>query len=259
VGTRSEFAPGAFSWVDLATTETEAAKAFYVGLFGWEAEDRPGPGGAYTTLRLDGEDVAALYEQPEDQRSAGAPPQWNSYVTVRSADDAAARAAELGGTVAADPFDVMDLGREAVIADPTGAVVCVWEPRSRRGAHRVNDVGCLCWNELATRDRPAAERFYAELFGWDLERSEGPPPYTTVLNEGRRNGGIREMVEQEEGIAPHWLPYFASGDLARGVSRAQELGASLLAGPMDISVGGFAVVGDPQGAAFALFQGETDP
>lgn len=82
MGGRTSYEPGTFSWVDLTTTDTGGAKRFYCDLFGWEAEDMPAGGGAmYTMLRLRGQDVAALSEQREDERSHAVPAHWNSYVT----------------------------------------------------------------------------------------------------------------------------------------------------------------------------------
>ena len=117
MGERTSHAPGTISWSDLGTTDPDAAKAFYTNLFGWEIEDLPIPdGGTYTMLRKDGKNAAALSAAQE-----GMPSLWNAYVTVESADDAAGKARGLGATVVAEPFDVMDAGRMAVIQDPTGA------------------------------------------------------------------------------------------------------------------------------------------
>jgi predicted enzyme related to lactoylglutathione lyase len=129
---RTKYAPGTFSWADVTTTDPAAAKAFYSALFGWEAEDIPvGDGVFYSMMRLEGHDVAAISPQPQPQREAGVPPVWNSYITVDSADAAADSATQLGATVHAPPFDVMEAGRMAVIQDPQGAFFMVWEPRSR--------------------------------------------------------------------------------------------------------------------------------
>src|ERR1700692_4518067 len=106
MGERAQYTPGTFCWTDLTTTDQDAAKAFYSGLFGWEAEDTPvGEGVYYSMQRLDGKDVAAISPQPQMQRDAGTPPTWNSYVSVQSADATADRAKELGATVHAPPFD----------------------------------------------------------------------------------------------------------------------------------------------------------
>src|SRR3954464_15076286 len=134
MGERTEYAPGTFSWADLTTTDADGAKAFYTALFGWDAEDTPIPdGGVYTMLSKGGKAVGALSAGREGQPAA-----WNTYVTVASADDSAEAAAGQGGTVAMAPFDVMDVGRMAVVQDPTGAFFAVWEPRANIGAGVVN-------------------------------------------------------------------------------------------------------------------------
>src|SRR5919108_3402626 len=144
MGERTQYAPGTFCWADLATTDQEAAKAFYSGLFGWEADDMPaGEGVTYSMMRLDGKYAAAIAPQPQQQRDAGVPPAWSSYVSVESADEAADRAARLGATVHAPPFDVLEAGRMAVIQDPQGAFFMVWQPRDHFGAALVNAPGAL--------------------------------------------------------------------------------------------------------------------
>ena len=128
MGERTKYTQGTFSWTDLNTTDQQAAKAFYSGVFGWETEDLPvGDGVSYTMASIGGKNVAAISPQPQQQRDAGVPPAWNSYITVENADQAAERAAELGATVHAQPFDVMDAGRMAVIQDPQGAWFLIWE------------------------------------------------------------------------------------------------------------------------------------
>lgn len=259
MGERTQHAPGTFSWVDVTTTDQDAAKAFYGALFGWEAEDMPaGEGVVYSMMRLNGRDVAAISPQPQQQREAGVPPAWNSYVTVASADEAAARAAELGGTVHAPPFDVFDAGRMAVIADPQGAVFMVWEPRRSIGAQLVNAPGALVWNELASTDLGASAAFYEQLFGWAIEQFPGSEQvYLGIRNGERGNGGIREATPP--GIPPHWLVYFGVADLDASMARVRDLGGVVHAGPIDIEMARIAVVADPQGAVFALYDGMLEP
>jgi predicted enzyme related to lactoylglutathione lyase len=246
--------------VDLATTDPAGAKAFYGELFGWEAEDMPAGEAIYTMFRLDGDEVCALYEQRAEQREQGITPYWFSYVSVEDADEIAARARELGGTVFGEAFDVLDAGRLAVVQDPAGAVFGAWQPRAFIGAHRVNDPGCLTWNELQTSDPETAATFYAGLFGWDTEpiEEDGKLAYVMIRNAGSSNGGIMPVTEQPGGAPPHWLAYFTVPSCDGAVARAQELGGEALAGPFDIGAGRIAVVRDPQGATFALFEGETD-
>jgi uncharacterized protein len=258
MGERTKYAPGTFSWTDLTTTDQEGAKAFYAGLFGWEADDRPvGDGIYYSMQQIGGKDVAAISPQPQQQRDAGVPPLWNSYITVDSADDAASKAGELGGGVHAPPFDVMDVGRMAVIADPQGAFFMVWEPKTTIGAQLVNAPGALCWNELYTSDLDAAKTFYGGLFGWEWNAFEhSPEPYFVIMNQGHGNGGVRGLAQP--GLPSNWLVYFAVEDIDQSVSKAGELGGSTMLEPTDIGIAKIAIVRDPQGAFFALYAGRLD-
>ena len=164
MGERTNYTPGTFSWTDLSTTDQAAAKTFYSELFGWEATDNPvGDGIVYSMMSLGGKEVGGISPQPEAQRDAGAPPVWNSYITVESADRALEKAKGLGATVHAPAFDVMDVGRMGVIQDPQQAFVLVWEPKSHIGASLVNAPGALSWNELSTPDMDASAQFYSLL------------------------------------------------------------------------------------------------
>jgi predicted enzyme related to lactoylglutathione lyase len=262
MGTRTSHPPGTFSWVDLNTPDQEASKRFYGEIFGWEYEDRDaGPGVVYSMARVDGEDVAAMSPPPPGDES---PPHWNNYVTVEDADATAKRAAEAGGNVIAEAFDVFDAGRMAVLRDPTGAFIMVWQPGENIGAGRVNEPGCLTWNELGTTDVDGAARFYRELFGWTSEPMDtgGGPAYTIVRVGERSNGGIREQApdEQSAGIPPNWMPYFVVLDSVDAtVAKVGELGGGTLLPPMDMPQRGrIAAVHDPHRAAFALWEGPVD-
>jgi uncharacterized protein len=255
MGDRTSHTPGTFSWTDLATTDTEAAKRFYTGLFGWDHDDQPIPGGAsvYTMLLRDGKAVAALFEGQE-----GMPTAWSSYVTAESADAAAAKATDLGGSLMAEPFDVMDAGRMAAIQDPTGAVVSVWEPHGSIGAAFVNGPGALTLNQLNTPDPEAAGRFYEGLFGWRTEQvAGGDQPYWGIYNGERLNGGMMRLPP-DAGAPPHWLVYFGSADADADAARIGELGGQVLVPPLDVPGGRILVAQDPQGAVVGLFAGRFD-
>ena len=261
MGKRENYAPGTFCWVDLATTDPASAKAFYGELFGWEVEDVPaGEAGTYTMLRLDGDEVCGLYEMDAERRDQGAPPQWFSHVSVEDADAVASRARELGGIVDGEVFDVGESGRFAIVQDPTGAVLVAWQTRAHIGARRVNDPGCMTWNELQTREPETTAAFYAELFGWEMESVEedGRLAYVVIRNSGRSNGGIMPITEQHNDTPPFWLAYFTVPSCDAAVAKVRELGGETLAEPLDLGAGRIAVVSDPQGAVFALFEGETD-
>jgi predicted enzyme related to lactoylglutathione lyase len=254
VGKRESYEPGTFCWIDLSTPDSEGAKSFYGGLFGWEFRDDEIPGGTYTMCFAHGDDVAAIAQQ--DQH----PAHWNNYVSVTSAEETAEKARELGATVIEEPFDVMEFGRMALLADPGGAMLCVWEPREHIGAGRVNDLGCMGWNELQTRDPEAAGEFYSGLFGWGIEpiEQDGMLVYTTIENAGSQNGGFMPMSEQQGDAPSFWIPYFTVASCDETVEKARVLGGALFAGPLDLPAGRIAVVRDPQGAAFAIFEGPTD-
>jgi uncharacterized protein len=259
MGERTKYTPGTHSWVDLTTTDQEAAKSFYSALFGWETEDMPaGEGVVYTMASLQGKPVAAISPQPQQQREAGVPPVWNSYITVESADEALERARGLGGTVHAPAFDVFDAGRMGVVQDPQGAFFEVWEPNQHIGAQLVNGHGLLSWSELASPDPDGSGEFYGELFGWSLEPMEDMPmQYLIIKNrDGHTTGGIRAGAPQEP---CYWLPYFGIEDMDAGIAKIGELGGNTLMEPMDIGEGNrIAAAQDPQGAPFALFAGRFD-
>jgi uncharacterized protein len=261
MGERTSYEPGTFSYAELATTDAAGAKEFYSGLFGWETEDASvGEDMIYTLCRLRGRTVAALYQSKEAPH-----PAWLSYVTAEDADATTATARELGANVFTEPFDVMTFGRMAVIQDPTGAVFAIWQPKDSIGAQLVNDPGAMTVNQLNTTDVEAAKRFYSELFGWRFERqtelgdTEGVQ-YWGIFNGDRLNGGMMELVEpaREAGVPSHWLVFFTVEDADAAVSRIRELGGQVQVEPTEIPAGRFAVAVDPQGATFALFEGEVD-
>ena len=245
---RTSYAPGTFSWVELVTGDADAAKAFYAEVFGWEYRDHPIDDGiVYSTALVDGKAAGALFA------SADQPPHWNCYVTVASVDEATRRAGELGASVTAEPFDVMDIGRMSVIADPTGAALRLWEARTHIGASVVNQPGALTWNDLVSPDPDAAARFYGELFGWtymDIPNSGG---YRVIRNGERSNGGIPPRHGDNP---PAWLPYFGHEDVEAAHDRIGELGGRALSEPMSIGAGRIAVLADPQGAVFAVWTGD---
>ena len=238
MGERDSYAPGTFCWAELGTTDVEAATAFYGEVFGWEVEG--------TRFRLDGSDVAGL-EAADEAR-------WRSRLSVEDVDALAERVRELGGEVLAEPLDVEVAGRLAAVADPTGAAVDLWQPREMPGAARVNDAGYMCWNELASPDPGRARDFYSELLGWGVEPEE--TGYGVIRRDGAVNGGIRP---QQDGEPAHWLVYFTVESCDDAVAAVRAGGGSVIAGPMDTSMGRVAAVRDPQGAPFAVFEGEVDP
>jgi predicted enzyme related to lactoylglutathione lyase len=254
MGERTSYTPGTFCWADLVSGDQDASKAFYSALFGWTYEDSPmGDGAIYSVAQLEGKAVAAVVPLPDPAM----PPHWNTYVSVDDADAAAARAQELGATVVLPAGDVGASGRLAVIQDPQGAVISVWQPGEHVGAALVNGPGLLSWNDLLTPDVEASAAFYRELFAWTIEAIEGAEgQYYSIANGGTTNGG---MMPLPPGGHPAWNLYFGVDDAAAAIARAGELGAQVMIGPMDVPGGRFAVLRDPQNAVFSIVDGRFDP
>jgi predicted enzyme related to lactoylglutathione lyase len=273
---RDGYIPGVPCWVDTSQPDPEAALPFYSGLFGWEFDNvmPKGSEGTYFVGRLRGGDVAAVAPIPEGAPSMAV---WNTYVWVDSADQTAIKARDAGGRIVMEPFDVMNAGRMAVLADPEGATFCVWQARDHRGAQIVNEHGTLNFNGLATRNPESAQAFYGAVFGWQSLGLSGGimwtlPGYGDHLEE--RNPGLRKQMEQmdaPEGFIDvvaslnpiadndaetpaHWSVTFAVDDANAVAARATELGGEVTAGPFDAPWTRLAVIKDPQGATFIAGQ-----
>ena len=273
---RDGYIPGVPCWADTAQPDPAAAAEFYSSLFGWEIVDQmpEGSEGRYMVGRIGGRDAAAVGSVPE-----GAPPMamWNTYVWVESADETAAKALEAGGKVLTEPFDVMDAGRMAVLADPEGAVICAWQAKQHKGAGVVNEHGSVNFNALHTRDVEGAKAFYGAVFGWEtLDPGAGEmwtmPGYGDHLEE--INPGVREQMSQmgapdgfidvvaaireigDEGpdTPPHWDVTFAVDDADATAALAEELGGKVVVPPFDAPWVRTTVIADPQGATFNASQ-----
>jgi predicted enzyme related to lactoylglutathione lyase len=255
MGQRQSYDPGLFSWTDLSTTDVDAAKVLYADLFGWSYEDTPLPGGgSYTTARVDGRAVAGLSAVQQE----GQPPAWSSYVTVEDADATAANSSELGGTVIAEPFDVLDAGRMAVIADPTGAIFCIWQAGRSIGAELVNGPGLFSLTQLNTPDPDRAIEFYSQLFGWRIERTDSEvAAYWGIYVGDWLNAGMMQLTPEQE-APPHWLVYFGSGDLDVAVEKIGAGGGTILLPKMEVPGGEIIIAQDAQGAVFGTFTGRFD-
>jgi uncharacterized protein len=251
------FAPGEFCWIELATSNQSAGKSFYTALFGWTARDIPiGGDQIYSLLELQGRVAAGAFAISPSESAAGVPPHWHLYVAVASADEAAKKAADLGGKVLEAPFDVMDRGRAALIQDPTGAFFSVWEGKKRPGIGVTGEPGAFCWADLITGDQARANTFYEGLFGWKLKPGEGKESgYLHIVNGESYIGGVPPAHQKSADAPPHWLIYFASADVDATFRRAKDMNARIVLRPMDLEgVGRVAMLADPQGAVFAVFR-----
>ncbi len=243
---KSSYEPGTPSWVDLGSPDPVASAAFYGGLLGWEVVEGPPEAGGYRTCLLRGAPVAAI----SPQFVPGRPPAWLTYVTVADADAVAGTVIQHGGTIGMEPFDVLTAGRMALIVDPGGATLAVWQAGDHIGAGLVNEPGALCWNELFTPDPVTAMAFYGPLFGWEL----APMPlgdsdtYTVLMSGDRAIGG----VVPSEG-PPTWRVTFAVEDCDVTAAAALSLGGAVTMAPEDVpDIGRFAMLTDPHGAPFGV-------
>jgi predicted enzyme related to lactoylglutathione lyase len=258
----TSYAPGTPCWVDIACADLEASHAFYADLFGWAYESMEGenvPG--YPLATIDGDPVAGLMPAMGQE----GPQMWSTHITVADAEESAAKVAAAGGQVLAAPFEILDLGRAAICADPGGAVFELWEPRGFAGGGRVDEPGAPAWYELGTRDVEGAKAFYAEVFGWtaeehELQRSDGGPGPATYVEwklEGKSVGGMMDISGMLPAEVPaHWLVYFAVEDTDAAVAKVKTAGGDLRFGPVDIPAGRFAVVTEPDAdpGVFAVIQ-----
>jgi len=247
----SSHVPGTFCWPELATTDQKGGVAFYRALLGWDVVEQPiGPTEVYSMFTLRGLEVAAASNLQADERQLGVPSHWNSYVSVANADESAKRAQELGGKILAPAFDVMDAGRMAVLQDPTGAVISVWQPKRHIGAKILREPGALGWTELLTNDTAAAEEFYTQLFGWKAKVS---PEYTEFSVGATPDAGMMKLDPKWGDVPPHWMPYFQVNDCDATAAKATADGGRIHVPPSDIpNVGRFAMLADPQGATLAV-------
>ena len=269
---REGFPAGVPAWIDTRPADPERAADFFAGLFGWQLENRaPSGSPSYLVATLDGREVVAI-----GSRLAGAPESeaWTTYIAVEDADATAAKVRDLGGTVISDASDLFDAARVAVCADPSGAVFGLWQPGTIKGAQVVNAPGSWNFSELNTDDVEGATRFYAALFGWEVDvvdmgamsgnmvRLPGYADFLEQFDPGIRKRhadfgappGFSECVAWilplKPGASPHWGVSFAVADTDAVAARARELGGTVEVEPFDIPPVRSAVIRDPGGAQF---------
>ena len=246
----SQHEPGMFNWVDLMTTDVEKAREFYSTLLGCETVDNPVGGDfVYTLFSRNGKNLAGMSPMMPDMLEQGVPPHWNSYVAVTNVEEAAAKAASLGGTIIMPPMDVMDFGRMASIIDPTGAVLNLWEAKAHIGADLIGEAGAYCWSELYTHDTQAASSFYCSLFGWEAQQVQGAGgvPYTLFTSGGAPAAGMLAIQPIWGAVPPNWTVYFGVEDLDAALKQAEAMGGSMQVQPMSIpTVGRISLISDPQ-------------
>ena len=248
---------GSFAWLELATTDRKAGKDFYSSLFGWTSEDMSmGPEMTYTIFRIPGGDVAGAYQLMKEQLEMHVPPHWMLYVKVTNADESAAKAVKLGARQIVPPSDIPNVGRFAVLQDPTGAAISIFQPGRGPGMTVFGDTNALCWADLNSTDPEKASKFYADWLGWTYET--GKDGYRHIINgTGHENmiGGIPPQMHAPPGTPSHWMSYFNVADCRAAAAKAAQLGArTMMPATLTPDVGTIAVLADPQGAVFAVYQ-----
>ena len=248
---------GAFCWHELGTRDAATAKKFYGEIARWTTQDVPmGEMGTYTLLKLGDKDVAGLYEMQGPQFE-GVPPHWMSYVWVDDVDATARKAESLGAKPMMPPMDVPNVGRIAVLQDPTGAHIALFKGSQHPGAVRPeNPLGSFCWNELLTRDTKRATDFYTQLFNWTPDVQDmGQGPYTIWKQGDVMCGGMMAIAPEWGEVPPHWLGYIAVSDCEAAVKKTQDLGGSIKMPPMDVpNVGRFSIIQDPTGGVVSVIK-----
>ena len=256
MSTRSEPWPaGTPCWTDLSTSDPAAAREFYAALFGWDLQVGPPETGEYAMALKHGLPVVGVNGMAAQP---GQPTTWVVYLATDDAQASVDAAAAAGASVIVPAMDVMTFGRMALVVDPTGAAVGLWQAGSHLGSQVVNEPSAVTWAELMTRDLDAAQDFYRTVFGYDVEAVEMPSAagrYDTISVGGRVVGGLGEMpVDVPAEMPPFWTVYFGVDDTDDTVARLRSLGGAVLRDPADTPFGRMAVVADPQGAGFVVIR-----
>ncbi|WP_406281464.1 VOC family protein [Nocardia sp. NBC_00881] len=245
-------------WVDCQVDDTTRAREFYGELFGWEIEDSPPEAGGYLMAMRGGRPAAGIGPKPDGMPM---PSVWTTYIAADSADAVAAKVTAASGSLMMPQFDVLDVGRMFVAADPTGAVFGVWEAKAHGGAGVYNEPGAYCWNELHTDDYKQAQEFYAEVFGWHYtEIGDGQNfVYSTfsLAADGDPVGGINDSTKTPGDNPAYWLAWFQVDNTDGALAKAGELGATVMMGPDDSPFGRMGVVQGPQGEVFGVIDPTT--
>ena len=253
------FVINAPAWIDLGSTDPEAAREFYTKLFGWKAVPEKDPAaGGYAMARFGDKDVAGIGgKQPGDP----SPSAWSLYIGTKDVDNLGKQVEAEGGKVIAPPFDVMDVGRMAVFQDPSGAFISAWQPSTMDGFDVQGKHGSFAWAELNARGLDQAEPFYKKVFGWTEKKSpmgEGLGDYTEFkLNDQSILGALEMMPMVPQEVPSYWLVYFAVDDVDKTHEKAVGLGAKELLPPQDYPGGRYSIVADPTGAAFGLMKTQS--
>jgi predicted enzyme related to lactoylglutathione lyase len=248
---------GSFVWHDNMSKDPEASKRFYTELVGWTTRVMDmGEMGSYEMIHAGERGIGGFMKTDP---KCEAPASWSVYISVEDIDACCTRVGELGGKVHVPPTEIPEVGRFAVVEDPQGGFFCPYQSQNPEEPEECGEspaYGTFVWNELLTSDPEAAGKFYAGLFGWELESNEmGEMGMYHMFKRGEEYaGGMMKMPEGQP--MPYWLPYIHVESVDDSTRKAAGLGARVLVEPTDIpGIGRFSVLLDPVGAVVALFMG----
>ena len=235
---------GNFVWFELITPDVGKAKAFYPETIGWATSEMDMGGFKYTMLTKNDAPQAGVVEP----QMPGVPPHWASYVSVADVDAAAKVAEAKGGKIIVPAFDIPNIGRTALVADPQGATLFLFKGTENDD----NGSTAFHWNELWAKDAKAVLPFYKAVVGYDVEEmSMGDMTYYVLEKDGRKCGGV--MTSPIAEAPAMWLPYIAVDDADAVVARVKRQGGEVKKAPEDIpNIGRFAVLADNAGAVIAV-------
>ncbi|MFZ3324194.1 MAG: VOC family protein [Usitatibacter sp.] len=248
---------GKVIFVELVTPDIAAAERFYTGLFGWTYQNAQAGGTTYAEAYLvDGRPVAGLIQRdvPAGQHRQ---PAWLTFFASRDVDATRSVAVQRGAKVLFEPHNIPNRGRQAVFADPQGAVFAVLTSSSGDPSDDLAEPGEWIWSSLITGDADAACGFYQALF--DYEVFDLPPQmgvqHFMLASDNYARASVNPMPGSGPNSHPHWLSYVRVDDAVAMAAKVTALGGSVLVGPrVDRHGGKVAVVADPMGAPFGLLE-----
>ena len=244
---------GQFVWYELTTPDVDAARKFYSPITGWGTQQFDKD---YTMWTMGGVPFAGIFKLGPEMKQQGIPPNWMPYIEADNVDETARRASALGGAVMHGPQDIPGTGRFAVLRDPQGAVFGIYKSvRASQGWDGTPVLGRFSWHELMTTDYTMAFEFYSQLFRWEamseMDMGDGNM-YSMWGRSGNMYGGMFNRPPEMASMNPFWLIYVNVKDVQKAVDATTRAGGFVQRAPMDVPGGKIAILGDPQGAAFAV-------
>ncbi|MBO3095643.1 VOC family protein [Cellulomonas dongxiuzhuiae] len=241
---------GVPSWADITVTDLGPTQRFYGGLLGWQLSVGGPETGGYVTATVDGKVVAGLRVSDVPQ-----PAGWCVYLATDDVEASVARAVGAGASVVVGPMSVLRQGRMALLTDPTGALVGLWESVEHTGWELTDAPGSFVWAEQMSHDPDAARRFYTALFGYEQHDMSAPDfTYTSLSVGGTPAAGIGGYGPGAGDVPAAWTWYIAVEDADAIVPRVGELGGEVVSGPEDTPYGRMLLVRGPAGEVLALLQ-----